>query len=515
MPRRVVDLTRRTLLKGAGGAVLALPFLPSLAEKTALGDPIYSGRPRLFWFATDHGGAYEANMFPDTATLSKTVDLFADHKVSSGTLKASIVGDRASLSPILSAKSSALGDRLVGKMNVLRGLDVPFYISHNTGLHLGNYARNDGNGGDGVEAQKSPRPTIDQIMAWSRSFYPDVASVKQRSMLMNSGRTLSWNWSDPGNQAGTIQNVRGTDSSRDLFNAIFVSPGAAKAPVADRVLESYKMLRNGSARLSSKDRQRIDDHIDRLAELDRKLNATASCGNVVKPTDDASSHQRFDAVDAATHWKLFTDVVAAAFVCGTSRIAVAGVGGTEKFAAYQGDWHQEVAHQWQKPDKQRLLTDSYQRFFESVFLDAAAKLDVEEAPGVTYLDNTLLAWSQECSMATHDSASIPIVTMGSASGFFQTGVYADYRKINGQNSKVDPLAGNVTWLGLLYNQWLANVLLAMRVPPAEFEKWGHKGYGVPLLTKESWTPPYAKHYESTTSRYFQMASDVLPFLKKA
>ena len=37
--------------------------------------------------------------------------------------------------------------------------------------------------------------------------------------------------------------------------------------------------------------------------------------------------------------------------------------------------------------------------------------------------------------------------------------------------------------------------------------------GYPYLTKETWTPPYAKHYGDTSSKYFQMASDILPFLK--
>ena len=53
----------------------------------------------------------------------------------------------------------------------------------------------------------------------------------------------------------------------------------------------------------------------------------------------------------------------------------------------------------------------------------------------------------------------------------------------------------------------------MRVPPSEFERWGYKGYGVPFITKDSWTPTFAKHYTDTSSRYFQMASDILPFLK--
>ena len=162
MARRIIDIGRRQVLRGAAGFTLALPFLPSLVERSAhAGDPIYAKKPRLVWFGTDHGGAYEASMFPDQSTLTDKLDVFTDHQARSGALKARLVGTTASVSPILSGKSSALTDKLVAKMNVLYGLDVPFYISHNTGLHLGNYARNDGNGGDGIAAQSTPRPTIE------------------------------------------------------------------------------------------------------------------------------------------------------------------------------------------------------------------------------------------------------------------------------------------------------------------------------------------------------------------
>ncbi len=268
MAKRVIDTTRRQILRGAAGFTLTLPFLPSLAEKSAFaGDALYVARPRLFWFGTDHGGAFEANMFPDASLLTNTMDLFPDHKVSSGALKAQVAGGRSTISPILSASSSALTGKLLAKMNVLRGLDVPFYIGHSTGIHLGNYARNDGNGADGTAVQGTPRPTIDQIMAWSPSFYPDVAGIKERAMLVNSGRTLSWNWSDPASKTGSIQNVRALDSSRDLFNSIFVPASAGqpkRPPIADRVLASYKALRDGNKRISAADRQRLSDHIDRI-----------------------------------------------------------------------------------------------------------------------------------------------------------------------------------------------------------------------------------------------------------
>jgi hypothetical protein len=516
MARQVIDITRRKLLLGAGGALLALPVLPSLLSKTAYGqDPIYTRKPRLYWLCTDHGAAFEANMFPATSQLTRQQALFDDHSIQSGTLQSSLSGETRTLSPILSGSSSRFTEALVAKMNVLYGLDVPFYISHNTGLHLGNYARNDGNGGDGQAVQASPRPTIDQLMAWSPAFYPDLGNIRERSMIM-SARPVSWNYSDPENRAGTIDNVRGYDSSRALFDKIFVPQDqglASRPPIVDRVLESYKSLRNGNKRLSSADRQRLDDHMARIAELQRKLSAGASCGDVKLPTDEAQKHSANSADDAIAYGRLWNEVVAAAFVCGTSRIGVLGYGSTDRFVAYGGDWHQEVAHQWQLPDKQELIKQSYQKVFEGIFLDLAAKLDIEEAPGVTYLDNSLLVWTQECGMSTHDSVTIPVITFGSAAGYFKTGVFADYRRVGNPSSMFDPKAGNQQYLGLLYNQWLATVLQAMGVPPSDFERWGHKGYGVPFISKESWTPPYAKHYGDTSSKYFNMASDVLPFLK--
>jgi hypothetical protein len=516
MARQVIDITRRQLLVGLGGATLALPVLPSLLTKTAYGqDPSYTRKPRLYWLCTDHGAAFESSMFPSAAMLTNKQALFADHEIASGALSSTLQGQTRAVSPILSADSSRLSEALIAKMNVLYGLDVPFYIAHNTGLHLGNYARNDGNGGDGAAVQTSPRPTIDQIMAWSPSFYDDLSTVRERSMIMSS-RPVSWNYSDPEQRAGSIDNVRGYDSSQALFDKIFVPEAtgpAPRPPIVDKVLESYKNLRNGNRRLSAADKQRLDDHMARIAELERKLNAKASCGDVAKPTDDARDHHGNTPEDAVAYGKLWNDVVAAAFVCGTSRIGVLGYGSTDRFVAYGGDWHQEVAHQWQLPDKQELIKRSYQQVFEGIFLDLAAKLDVEEAPGMTYLDNSLLVWSQESGMSTHDSVTIPVITFGSAAGFLKTGLLADYRRIGNADSTFDPMAGGKQYLGLLYNQWLATVLQAMGVAPSDFERWGHKGYGVPFISKESWTPPYAKHYGDTSSRYFSMASDVLPFLK--
>lgn len=511
MTRRTIDVTRRQVLVGLGGMTLALPVLPSLLTKSAYGaDPVFTTRPRLFWVCTDHGGCFESSFFPSESTFTETEALFSDHTIRHGALQAIEDGDQRAVSAVLRGPRDRFTESLVSKMNVLWGLDVPFYIAHSTGIHLGNYARNDGNGADGVAVQSDPRPTIDQILAWSDTFYPDLSGIRERSMVMSELR-VSWGYSDPLAQKGTIEQVRGVMSSRELFKKIFVPPEAdvpSRPPIVDAVLESYKRLRNGNRRLSAADKQRLDDHMARLAELERKLNTTVSCGDVPTPTEDARDYFFVrDPAAAAKFCQLYNDVVATAFICGTSRIGVLGFGSTEFFSPFKGDWHEGVAHQWQS--QQDVIVPSYQLFFEQAFLDLAAKLDVEETPGTTYLDNSLLVWTQESGMETHSSASVPVVTFGSAGGFFKTGRAFDYRRRNHPDSEHNPRADGRQYLGLLYNQWLATVLRAMGLSPEEFERWGHPGYGVPFVSSEG-SPPYNKHYVNSSSRYFKMASDVLP-----
>lgn len=511
MTAKNTKLTRRQVLLGVGGATLALPILPSLMTKTAYGqDPAIPVSKRLFWLTSDHGAAYETYMFPDTSGLSATGNVFSDHTYKAGALQSAVTGETRVLTKVLSANSSRFTDTLQSKMNVLYGLDVPFYINHNTGLHMGNYARHDTND----TLQLEHRPTIDQILAWSDSFYPTLDGIKERSMILG-GRPISWNWSSPATKSGSVENVRSTRSSRDMFNRIFVPPNEAdneqRKPVVDKVRESYSMLRNGNSRLSAADKRRLDDHMDRIGELERRLTTVASCSGVTVPNQDAQDHWKNDPAEVKLYCQLMADVVVAAFTCGTSRIAALGLDETARFVAYSGDWHQNVAHQWMTTEAQNHIATSYQRVFEWLFLDLAAKLDIEEANGATYLDNTLMAWSQESGMDTHNAVSVPVVTFGSAGGFFKTGQVLDYRRTDNKGSHFYTTNNMAQYCGVLYSQWLATVLQSMGLAPSEFERWGHKGYGIPYIGKTE--KYFVNHYVDTQSRYFQTASDILPGMK--
>jgi uncharacterized protein DUF1552 len=507
-----MEISRRMLLRGLGGFALALPFLPSLDSKEAKAGPPAPPR-RYIALRTEHGGVLGSNLYPDEATLTKSMP-YAGYDVRRGDLKLTVQGSRAGLSPTLTAGSDRFTQALASKMNLIRGLDMPFYIGHHRGGSLGNYKDSD----QANIAGMMPHPTCDQVLAWSPKFYDNLSTILMRSMVVGNGK-LSWGWSNPMDPANsTVEDIQATDSSLALFNKIYSpppDPGAKRPPIADLVLEDYKRLRNGNRRLSTDDRKRLDDHISRLDELQRKLSVSASCGNIQPPSKDSTSlySDTFfrEPEKHREYWQLMNDVIVAGLVCDTSRIVTVHAGAADWFSDYAGDWHHEIAHESHKPDPQKVLLASKQGFFEWVFLDLMEKLEaVPEANGGTLLDSCMMFWTEESGPYTHDPISLPVLTAGGANGYLNTGSYIDYgnQALIGHNGKDDP-AGEVTHIGLLYNQFLGTTMQAMGLAPADYEETPGTGYGPFYEETATWFAGYGKYSDKVK----KAAGEVLPFLK--
>jgi hypothetical protein len=503
-------LSRRMVLTGAAGFTLAIPFLPSLVEKGAQAAP--TGAPKRFVaFGTSHGGVWQENMYPGDGVLTDQQS-YAGHAVRRGVLPLDVQNGRASISPVLSGDAGVLTPALAQKINLLRGLDVTFYLAHHRGGHLGNFAENDGNGMDGPTLPH--RPTIDQVMAWSDSFYPDLGTILERSLVIGN-QGMSANYSSPSTQSGPVQNITPEQNSLVLFNKIFVpapDPVEPRAPVVDGVIEDYHRLRNGNRRLSAADKRRLDDHLDRLDELQRKLNVALECSDIEVPTeastDEWSSSFGIDPDAQRRFWGLINDVIVAAFACDTCRVVSCLVGDT--FSSFAGDWHQDVAHQTPtQASAEALLAEGNQRFFEHVFLDLAAKLDaLDDGLGNTVLDATLMQWTQESGVSTHDPIEMAVVTAGSADSFFATGQYVDYRNLNKPAHVAQSPNLINSHIGLIYNQWLGNVLQAMGLDPSEYESGSYGGYGEVKISTETWYAGYDQYDTELDSM-----SEILPFLR--
>lgn len=478
---KTITITRRQVLRGTGGITLGLPFLPSLFPRRADGAEPTLAQQKFFVAAcTQHGAIGDASMYPAAAALAQSKEIHPGHTARYGALPSRIDGSNRIVSAVLRAPSSKFSEKMVAKMNVMRGFDIPYYIGHHTGGHLGNFLRSD-QGPKTLQAFA----TIDQVMAWSNKFYPNTDGIRSRSIVTGQNfHGQSWTWSNPATKSGAIQKVQVESSALALFDKLVAGGmskpmGPTRAPIVDKVLANYKHLRESDRRLSKHDRQRIEDHMGALAELERRVKSTAnsaSCAEFTKPTQDSSSGGSLDNPTAATRFfGLLNDVIAMSFACGSSRIATVWI--HSAFADYPGSWHQDTAHQWQNADAQQRLVAGLRNTFEFAILDLANKLDaIELSPGRTVLDSTLYQWTQESGWATHDAQDMPIVTFGGAGGYFKTGQFVDFRSLGARNH-LDIFGQQKQFTGLWVRQWLATALQAMGVPPAEFEQNGKTGYG--------------------------------------
>ncbi len=149
----------------------------------------------------------------------------------------------------------------------------------------------------------------------------------------------------------------------------------------------------------------------------------------------------------------------------------------------------------------------------------SSKLDTDDGTGRTYLDNSLVPWSQEFGEVTHTASGMPVITAGSAGGFLKTGnCCCDYRDKailvdapcdSKPESCIEINPAVSVYGGLLWHQWLGTALQAMGLPRAEYEQDGVNGYPNVALNMFGGQP--ALHLYPDVLR--SVAGEVLPFLK--
>ncbi len=524
-----LKLDRRLLLRGAGGALLALPILPSLLTSREAQAQAAAPGKCFVHFRTPHGGISTANMWPSDATLTEKRSY--THEVRRGPLTLATNGGDASISPVLTASATALTPELLAKMNILRGLDIPTYMAHNFGGALGYYDADKG-------APDAPRATVDQLMAYSPEFYANVDSVRQRSVTIGKG-SGSYGYRTPGLRSSGVSSsaIGGTESSQGLFDTLLAgaasaspSPETTRPPVVDRILDSYKRLRNGHKRLSQEDKLRLDQHINAVAELQRRLSTMVAAGCQV-PSRPPTDNLKLRPMDGSPErnvqfFTMINEVLAVAMNCGATRIATFSIDENNQALTFTGraaqgeDWHNNVAHAASSSaSADGLIKEFNQVFFSRVYLDLVSRLNgFSDGMGGTLLDHSLVAWGQESGNVTHFAFSMPVVTAGKAGGAISTGSYCDYRNLDRRLSG-DSSTGSeseLLWPGLTYNQWLSTALLAMGVPHDEWAEESHPGYGA----KVTYQPEYAYFFSNRgfsaedvySDTVWQKTGELLPFL---
>lgn len=505
-PKPGRSLPRRLFLRGAGGAVLALPWLPSLMPRSARAQ---AAAPKRFivvksfstqlvreWYPSLEGNGYQLRDAKYSGSKADGTTLLTQSLVSGKPYTQAALSDFATANGI----SGILGPKLnpyLDKINLLRGLDFLPEVNHNFGGLLGNFASCTSATpceGDRLAAV----PTIDQVLAYSSKFYPETPA--QRYLHLSQGVTDSMSYSDRG-QGGAVEQLKARTNPLDAFNDLFGGATVPAAPdttgsdasagdelIVDRVLEQYRALKQNS-RLSADDRLKVDQYVNLMAELQAKLSVRPmmSCTAPAQP-DTLANNEGTDASDIKRKWDVMLDIVQAALMCDRTRIVTIGVhkalgpGPDPDDASLTGHYHSDnaaggtwhgLAHDWGNANSRRMLAGINAWIANEFFAKLLEKLDVSEGES-TILDNSLVYWGNELGF-NHLAYSVPCVTAGSAGGAITTGRYLDYIDWDSPAyfSQED---GNVI-RGIPHNQFLVSVLQAMGLSPEDYERDGQPGYG--------------------------------------
>jgi hypothetical protein len=244
---RDLRLHRRTLLRGAGGAVLGLPWLEAMLPRRARAGGAAAPLRLIVFFSND--GTYHPNYYP-TGTEHEFV-----------------------LSPIL-APLAPFQDRLI----VTRGIDMEVsYHGYNPGEPhpwiasiLTGALMLEGDPGQPIGGGISLDHWLGQQIGGATKFPTFEFGVQAQQFVGYAEQHLSY--------AGPAQPISREDDPHAVFDTLFSDLDAEPAELAarrarrqlvvDAVQDDLARLR---PRLGSEDRVRIDRHVDAVDELERRI----------------------------------------------------------------------------------------------------------------------------------------------------------------------------------------------------------------------------------------------------
>jgi hypothetical protein len=402
-------MSRRTVLRGAGGVSVALPWLAAMA-------------PRLASAAT---------------APKRFAVVFFSNGVTTSQWNPTGSGSNFTLSPVL----EPLKD-LQSKIVVLQGVTMETARQnngngHNVGMTNLLTARkfllekqtDFGAVGWGAGT------TIDQAIANKVGLttkFPSLQLGVQANSQYKGGPYTFVSYSGP------QKPLTAEDDPRKVFARVFTDVGGdpamqqakldRKRSILDFVKADFQQV---SPRLGASDRAKLDQHLSGIREIERRLTlGSVSAAGCKKPTAPAATlaftgNDNFPAVGS-----LMMDLMTSAFACDQTRVATlqwsTGQSGTNhsKWAGPQAapGYHHGISHQTDQASIDSLVR--IQTWYVKQFADLGKRLQAVTEGDGTLLDNTTVLLASEVGVGnTHTFKDMPYVLMGGCGGAIKTGRY--------------------------------------------------------------------------------------------
>jgi hypothetical protein len=489
-------VNRRFFLQGAGGALLAVPFLPSLLSNEAHAQTL-AIKPWISFARSGHGGFMDSLM-PDIPLSSmRKIRAFSggtdypDHDIHihdnllslKQVYSSNVVCDQdfdngaSRLSCII---GSFTPDSIIQKLTILRGLSVPFYMGHNYAQYLGNPITAV-NGASSLGLVLKHRKTIDNILA--DHIYPREDRLRTTQDVLRLAMTGgSMSHGDPRLSKSELPTTLSMGSRPEsLFKAIFEpTDHSEKEYVVDKFLEDYNTFAGGKYRrshdkISTEDKNTLHRFMELIFKTEQTIKARPKFGDFMAqapslPANATVGNLRGDTTSESTFRRdlnTLAEILHLAYWSRTSRISVVNLRHFHGWEA--GDWHQNVYHKHTEPDRQALVARTFRLHQESFYTYLASLCDgVTESNGKTLLDNGMIVGSWECGPYTHSNNDMWAMVFGGAGIHSSVGAtknkYYDFQNhLNmGLVPKWQPESKGRP--GLPWNAFLADILKLYGVP---------------------------------------------------
>lgn len=472
---------RRNFLMGATGAALAIPTLTSLLPPSVARARGADGVRRNFISYRITNGMYGHDWFPtDAAAAGLTL-------VEPNVREMALADIEGPVSTLLSEAFDPFRDR----MNLLRHIDRLDTSDHDRRSGLFGWSDL-----EGIDIASLP-PSIDNLIAEHAFAIPSVPlnlGIRWSQTGASCSVTIT-----PSGELVEQPSLYPEQAFQSLFGDFDVDDLTAtrrreqKRLLVDRALAHYTDVRN-HPRLSSADRDRLDEHVEHMFTLEQQLSLSAA--DCAPPEDDPTeltgSPEHVNARAQAA-----VDIAIAALRCEMTQVVnlyldpdtlfsetLHGVSGGHHGASHDSSEGSQLsirnAHQWHM----------------GYLADLLRKLDVGEDPitGGTLLDNSLVLVNNEIGNQNGQSGTQPddidlnhgaldnqVLMVGSCGGRLRTGHYLDYRTDFERNRWS-------RYIGTSYNWVLVTAMLAMGVEPEAWETDGQPGYGDMRGHKYNMTP---------------------------
>lgn len=409
-------ISRRTLLRGAFGTAIALPFL-NIMQPRGRASSTFPKR-LLIWFTPD--GSIHENWVPTGTTNNFTLSRI--------------------LAPLQPYQSSlvvvdGLKDQ-VGDYSQVPGDDHQKGMGTMlTGVHLLNGTQQ-GGCSTCPAAGLAGGISIDQAVA---NVIGTSTKFKSLELGVQSGSSGVWAYS---NYTAANAPLPLDNDPHSVFTRVFGDLGvdanalarlrAERKSVLDAVSDSYTAL---AARLGSDDKAKIDMHLSNIRDLEVRLTTPGATvgGSCAKPMDpgklDFMNNDNFPTIG-----KLQMDLMVMAFACDLTRV------GTIQWENSVGDvrftWlgtgitrgHHDMSHDGDSVAQTvEWLTQINVWYSQQLAYFLGQLKKIPEGSG-TMLDNTLVFWCNELARGNaHSHDPMPYLLAGGAGGALKGGRFLQYK----------------------------------------------------------------------------------------